>query len=281
MGHLGVSHAGFGLERSSRGPSILKAEPQPEKRLIWIAAAAALIGAGAWLVLLRPQLPSAERGRRLAERTGCFACHGPEGTRGAANPGRTDRTVPKYEGDLMMYAKTPGEIREWIRDGVARSRAKSRTWQQQRDRGALRMPAFGRRLGERQIEDLVAFVQAASETPEPDDSLALLGLKRAHDLGCTGCHGGGGRLARPNPGSLKGYVPSWDGHDFAELVRDTSEFNQWVGHGISRRFERNGLARYFLKRAVLKMPAFERYLKPGDLEALWAYVVWLRSLPRG
>jgi len=46
-----------------------------------------------------PGLPAAERGRRLAERTGCFACHGPEGLRGAGNPGRPERRVPGY-GDV-------------------------------------------------------------------------------------------------------------------------------------------------------------------------------------
>ena len=39
----------------------------------------------------RAQLPAAERGRRLAETTGCFGCHGAEGTHGTANPGRLDR----------------------------------------------------------------------------------------------------------------------------------------------------------------------------------------------
>jgi mono/diheme cytochrome c family protein len=243
---------------------------------LWVTGLT-LAGVTLWLVTARPQLPAAERGRRLAERTGCYACHGPEGSHGSANPGRTDRTVPEYGDDLMMYAKTRQEVREWIRDGVTAARAKSHSWQEQRDRGALRMPAFKDRLSNRQIDDLVDFVRAAAGIPEPEDSLAALGLVRAQALGCTGCHGAGGRLARPNPGSLKGYVPSWDGPDFVDLVRDSSEFNQWVEHGISRRFDANPLARYFLRRAVLRMPAFERHLKPGDLGALWGYVGWLRT----
>jgi hypothetical protein len=36
-------------------------------------------------------------------------------------------------------------------------------------------------------------------------------------------------------------------------------------------------ARFFLKRAVLKMPAYRDHLEPGDLDAMWAYTEWLRG----
>jgi len=229
------------------------------------------------LFVFKPHLPAAERGRRLAERTGCFACHGPEGLRGTANPGRTDAAVPGFEGDVVMFAHGPDELREWIRDGVTAKRAKSQTWREQRDKGALKMPAFKTRLNEGQIEDLVAFVMVESGAPEPDDSLALRGIDRAEALGCVGCHGPGGRLARRNPGSLKGYIPSWDGQDFPELVASRVEFDQWVEDGVSERFKSNPMARYFLGRAVLKMPAFRGHIETGDLDALWAYIEWLRS----
>jgi len=231
------------------------------------------------LETLRPRLPAAERGRRLAESTGCFACHGPGGIRGASNPGREDKTVPAFESDVMMYAKTPEEIREWIRDGVTKKKAGSQTWRAERDRGALRMPAFRRRLSEPRIRELVAYVMAMSGMPEPSGPRAAHGLARAEALGCIGCHGAGGRLAKRNPGSLKGYVPSWDGEDFADLVKTRDEFEQWVNRGVARRVERNAVARFFLRRAVLKMPAYERHLEPGDLESLWAYVEWLRQTP--
>jgi mono/diheme cytochrome c family protein len=238
---------------------------------------AALAGGSVGLWLIRPRLPAAERGRRLAERTGCFACHGAEGLRGTANVGRNDRKVPTWEGDLMMYAKSPEEIREWIRDGVTRKRAESRTWREQRERGALRMPAFKGRLSERQIDDLVALVSATAGDAEPADSAAARGYARAGALGCVGCHGPGGRFARPNPGSLKGYVPSWDGADFPELVTGRAEFGEWVERGVSRRFARNPLASFFLRRAALHMPAYRDHLEPGDVDALWAYIEWLRT----
>jgi mono/diheme cytochrome c family protein len=237
------------------------------RRLYWVVAIAILSGVVVGLEGLRPRLPSAERGRRLAEQLGCFGCHG---------PGGKDRTVPTFGGDLMMYAKSPGEVAEWIRDGVTTARRGSRTWRAERDRGALRMPAYGSRLERAQIDDLVAFVLASAGDETPGDSLAAAGLERADALGCFGCHGPGGRFARPNPGSLKGYIPSWDGEDFPELVRNREEFDAWVDRGIPPRFEHNPFARHFLRRATVIMPGFRDHLDTGDRDALWAYVTWLR-----
>jgi mono/diheme cytochrome c family protein len=241
-----------------------------------VALTCALVAAAVWL---RPRLPAAERGRRIAERAGCFACHGAEGIRGTANPGRKDASVPAWDGDLMMFAEDDGEVREWIRDGVPAERGRSRTWEAERDSGALRMPAFGRRLTRAQIEDLVVFVLAVGGAPVPGEVVTRRGSERAGELGCAGCHGPGGRFARPNPGSLKGYVPPWDGGDFAELVRGRLEFDQWVGEGMSHRFARDPLARFFLERATIRMPAYRRFLRPGDLDTLWAYIRWLRTSP--
>jgi mono/diheme cytochrome c family protein len=246
-------------------------------RFVVLAIACAVV---AWAIVARPSLPAAERGRRLAERWGCFTCHGPGGIRGVANHARADKTVPGFEGDVMMYAKNDDDLREWIRDGVPKRRADSKSWQASRDRGALRMPAFGRVLSPRDVNDLVAYVNASAGVPEPGDSISAGGLRKADALGCTGCHGAGGRLAQRNPGSLKGYVPSWDGRDFPELVRDRREFAQWVENGTSDRFRANPAASFLLRRAALHMPAYRTHLGPGDVDSLWAYVSWLRQAAR-
>ncbi len=241
--------------------------------LLLVIAPAAIL-----FILIHPRIPAAERGRRLAEETGCFACHGDGGTHGTSNPGRSDGSVPNWKGDVMMFADGPDEIREWIHDGVTAKRAQSETFRREREAGVLKMPAFGKRLGRRQIDDLVAYVMAVSGTDRPaDGSDAARGLERVRALGCNGCHGAGGRLARPNPGSLKGYVPAWSGGDFTELVRDRDEFGEWVNDGVSKRFQGNPFARFFLDRAVLHMPAYREHLEPGDLDAMWAYVEWLRG----
>lgn len=247
------------------------------RRIAFVVACLVLIAGVAAAIVRRPNLPSAERGHRIAERTGCFGCHGPGGLRGANNPGRTDKTVPNFTDDLMMYAKTPDEIHEWIDDGVTHKKANSVTWRTDRDRGVLKMPAFKDRMSERDMDDVVAYVMAVTGMPEVEDSLAARGLQRAADLGCIGCHGPGGRLARNNPGSWKGYIPSWDGSDFPELVRDSTDFRQWVEQGVSQRFDSNPFASFFLRRAAVKMPAYDKHTEVGDVSALWAYVTWLRS----
>ena len=241
--------------------------------------ALALLAALLFAYSVRPRLRAAERGHRLAQQTGCFACHGDGGLEGAANPGRDDRTVPEFRDDVMMYAKSLEEIRQWIHDGVTVAKSRSQTWREQRKRGAMRMPAFGERLSDAKISDLAAYVAAVSGMPEPNTPAAARGLERAEALGCIGCHGAGGRLAPINPGSLKSYVPSWDSEDFGELVRGRDEFQDWVEHGISRRLDGNPFARFFLRRAVLHMPAYRDRLEPGDVDDLWAYVQWLRALP--
>jgi mono/diheme cytochrome c family protein len=246
------------------------------RRLFFILLLLAAGGLVFWNAALRPKLTAVERGRRIAERTGCFGCHGPEGIQGTANPGRSENNVPSFR-TLMMYAKNETEVREWIRDGVTAARAKSETWRANRKAGALRMPDFGDRLNSRQIDDLVAFVMAVSGDDAPEDSLALAGRERVTALGCTGCHGAGGRFARSNPHSLKGYIPPWDGADFPDLVKDRSEFEEWVENGNTKRFKSNPVAMHFIRGASLHMPGYKRFLKPGDLDALWAYVQWLRG----
>jgi mono/diheme cytochrome c family protein len=247
-------------------------------RLVLISALvlALILRAATWIIF-RPNLTAAERGRRVAEENGCYGCHGPEGLRGTANPGREEGAVPNFEGTLMMYAESEQDVREWIRDGAPRARREDPEWRAERRKGLLRMPSYGDRLSKREIEDLVAFVMTVGALRGPDDSLALHGRDRAEALGCFGCHGYGGRLARHNPGSLKGYVPPWDGADFTELVAGEQEFREWVEEGVGSRFRTNPVAQFFLKRAPLKMPAYRDHLEPGDVEALWAYVQWLRS----
>ena len=247
------------------------------RRLLLLFVAGLAIAAGAFAWLTRPARPAAERGRRLAEANGCFACHGPAGRKGTPDPGRRESSAPTFAGDLMMYAKDAADVRAWILDGGTPGKRASETWRARREAAALRMPAYRGKLTDAQVDDLVAYVMLVSDSPQPTDSLALAGRDRATELGCAGCHGPGGRLAQPNPRSLKGYIPSWDGTDFPELVRNEQEFREWVRHGVSERFRSNRAARFFLDRAPLQMPAYEKYLKAGDLEALWAYVRWVRS----
>ena len=270
-GSPNVTYTGFSAERIARA--------MRRRTVILAASAVVILGiAGAVVLratLFRSQLPPAERGRRIAQREGCFTCHGPGGIHGAPNPG-SSAGVPDFGSDELRRA-SDDLIREWIRDGISGVRAKDEEWLKRREAALIEMPAFGDKVTTGEVDDLVAFVKSAGEINPPTTPLERRGYDRARELGCFGCHGPGGQLSPPNPGSLKGYIPSWDGEDFPQAVRGREEFDQWVEYGISDRFKDSPFANVYLERATIQMPAFTDHLRPGDLEALWAYIEWLRS----
>lgn len=235
---------------------------------------AGLLVRGRWQ-RLAGQTP-VQRGEAVAERMGCFGCHGPGGAAGVSNPGaNAGGTVPSWTGGTwMMYAKDEADVRSWILDGHPQGR--------QPDAGALiHMPAFRRRLAAAELNDLVAYVLAVSQLGNLPDERVADGRDAAIRLGCLGCHGPEGRGLIANPGSLKGYVPPWDGEDFADLVHDDAEFRQWVRNGIADRFRSNPAARRILETQAIKMPAYGERVSDKDLGALRAYVEWVRRNPRG
>lgn len=221
-----------------------------------------------------------QRGFEIAQRTGCFTCHGPSGMRGMANPGYgLDEIPPFANGMLAMYAQSDGEVREWIADGMPR-RVRDDPEQMKLRKGALiAMPAFREVLSEREIDHLVAFVKAASDFEKPAIEAAVAGREVAEKLGCFNCHGPQGRGSIPNARSFKGYIPSWDGPDFAELVASDAEIEEWILDGASRRLRENPAARFFLERQVVRMPAYRGQLSEVEMRQLLDYIRWVRQNP--
>ncbi len=254
--------------------------PRP-KALALVAAAALAEAVVLGLLLARAHWQrkvegtAVVRGRAVAERSGCFGCHGPGGSRPIPNPGAKDGEVPSWTGGTwMMWNKTEQDVRAWIVEGHPPDR--------EPDTGALiRMPAYRERLSEHEIDDLVAYVLTVSQFGWPQDPKVAEGRDVATRLGCFGCHGPEGRGLMWNPGSFKEYVPPWDGDDYSELVRSDDEFRQWVRGGITDRFRANPLARHFLDTQAIKMPAYGARVTDADLEGLLAYVAWVRANPRG
>jgi len=216
-----------------------------------------------------------ERGRAVAGRMGCFGCHGPGGVAGILNPGaKGGGEVPTWSGGTwMMYNEAEGDVRAWITDGHPPGREPDR-------KALLTMPAYRGRLTKGETDDLVAYVLAVSHFGKIEDEKAAAGRDAATRLGCFGCHGPEGRGLTWDPGSFKGYVPPWDGADYADLVRSDAEFREWVRNGVSERFRKNPAARPFLVHEVIKMPAFGPRVSDADLDALLAYVRWMRANPR-
>ncbi len=217
------------------------------------------------------------RGQRLAQSLGCFGCHGPSGTGGVPNPGSAEGEIPSWDGGAaMMYVMEEGEIREWILYGAPRRHSHGKAVAPGKRRARVSMPAYQGRLSESGLSDLVAFWKAVSAFEKPESGPAAAGYEAGSRLGCFGCHGPGGRGGISNPGSFKNYVPPWDGNDYSELVKNEDELREWILDGVTERFKGNSVARYFLGRQVIKMPAYREVLQPGDLDALVAYITWLR-----
>jgi len=213
--------------------------------------------------------------RRDAERMGCFGCHGPGGAQPIGNPGAKGGEVPGWTGGTwMMWNRDERDVRAWILKGRPEHRAP--------DVGALiKMPAYESRLTTHETDDLVAYVLAASHFGTIEDPTAAAGHEVAYRNGCFGCHGAEGRGLIMNPGSFKGYIPPWDGADYAELVRDDAELSQWVRNGASDRLLANPIAKKLLQTQAIAMPAYGDRITDVELRELSAYVAWVRSHPRG
>ena len=219
------------------------------------------------------------RGAAIATRAGCFSCHGPQGTRGLPDPG-SGQTVPTWDGGMpMMYVSGEEEVREYILDGLSKRRAASVSAAAERQKAAIQMPAYRDVLRSEEVEDLVQYFMAVSDMAPIDDSQAAHGRDLVRRHRCESCHGAAGSGGVLNPGSLKGYVPGWLGDDFTDLVRDDRELQQWILEGGIDRLAQKRLARYFLTRQRLQMPPYRTALAPGDVDAIAAYIRWLRSRP--
>jgi len=248
--------------------------------LTWILALLALAeGAALGFLALRSRWQRGaegtpvQRGRQVAERMGCFGCHGPAGGAGIPNPG-ADEAVPAWsDGTWMMYNDKEEDVRAWILDGHAAGH-------EPEPEALLKMPAFKGRFTDAELDDLVAYVLTVMQF-NPPEGKAGEGRAVAEKLGCFGCHGPEGRGLHGNPGSLKGYTPAWDGDDYADLVRSPEELRQWVRNGITDRFRQNPAARRFVEGEVVRMPAYGDKVSDADLAALQAYIEWVRSHPRG
>lgn len=218
------------------------------------------------------------RGKDVAAKLGCFGCHGPEGMRGIPNPRARDGEVPSWAGGtFMMFNANPGEIREWIEDGIPKRLLNDAADKDRRATQLISMPAFKGKVGGRDLDDLVAYVQSISAAFKAPAGAAADGRSLAVENGCFGCHGPEGRGLIGNPGSFKGYIPAWDSNDYPELVRDPGEFREWVAEGEIRRFRNNPAAAHFLDNQTVKMPAFRRTLTDPEIENIRAYVEWVRE----
>jgi len=185
----------------------------------------------------------------------------------------------------MMYVEDEDDIRRYILEGRP-----ERAEGQEREHGgddherhpdAIAMPAYGDVINESELEDLVATFKVLSGMIGPARGTSA---KAGHDLArewkCFSCHGAAGSGGLPNPGSFTGFIPGWFGADFNDLVGDRSEFDAWIRDGTIPRLSGHPIAKYFLARQRVTMPAY-REITPDQLDTLWAYAQWLRETDGG
>ena len=246
--------------------------------IVLLLVAVALWSVVGWRAWRNRGVAPAQRGFVVAASSGCFACHGVGGAGGFDDPdGRLGAVPPFSREAVLASAKSEGEIREWIADGMPRRLRQQAQEDDDGEPALLAMPAWRDVLSERQIDDVVAYVKAVSDYELPDDPAAELGRQTAQRLACFGCHGPQGRGSLPNPGSFKGYIPAWDGEDFGDLARDDREIREWIVHGRPERLAEHAVARFFMRRQAVQMPAYGGRLTDAELDALVAYIRWLRT----
>lgn len=228
-----------------------------------IFAAVSAVAAAVWW--RSANLGPVQRGADLALAQGCLGCHsGP----------RVSLLLPRPFMDLDDV--DPVTTREWILDGMPEDVRQDVEARVALEAAAIRMPAWRGRLSHAEVDDLVTYVRAVAGADVPEEPAARNGYAIAERVGCFGCHGPGGRGAGSNPGSLKGYIPPWDGPDFAELVANDGELREWILGGRPQRLQTNPVARFFLDRQAIRMPAFRGQVSEEELRALETYIRWLR-----
>ncbi|GAB4251649.1 MAG: hypothetical protein Kow00109_27330 [Acidobacteriota bacterium] len=235
-------------------------------------AAAGILVVSLFSAELFPEYSPAHRGMLVARDAGCGGCHGELGGTTVRVP---DPALQTRIPDLLHERMAPEEIAEWIRDGISRREAEEHAGRPPRPR-ILQMPAYGERLSEEEIADVVAYVAllqyaAAARRHGAGDA----GEELARHWGCYACHGELGQGGAGNPGSLKGYIPGFFGNDFRALTRngDRDDLRQWIRHGRSEFIWNQGFAgfypfRFFDARQVIRMPAYEDRLTDAEVEAL-------------
>jgi mono/diheme cytochrome c family protein len=244
-----------------------------------LGALALVLAPGALRLVLRARESNPVlRGARLAAREGCFGCHQPVGEE-IPSPGSRWGSVPRFgAGNAFMYVDSRDEIAEFIRFGAKRAWLDDPAVQARLEAQAIRMPAYGERLSDREVDDLVAYVAAVDDFTLPGGAEAQAGRALARAQGCLSCHGVEGAGGVPNPGSLGGVVPGFAGDNFPHLVRDEAEFREWVRTGTLRRLAGQPLVARAWRRQRLQMPAYgEERLSDAELGQLWAWVQVVRD----
>jgi mono/diheme cytochrome c family protein len=104
--------------------------------------------------------PAARKGHAVAERLGCFRCHGPGGRGAGRNPRSLKGYIPPWDGrDFTELVADDSELREWIVSGRPQRLQANPFARFFLDRQAIRMPAFRGQVTEEELRAVEAYIR--------------------------------------------------------------------------------------------------------------------------
>ena len=107
----------------------------------------------------KPEEEAPAEGRRIAERTGCFNCHGPQGRGSMPNVRAFKGYIPSWDGkDFPDLAANDSEIRLWILDGGTKRNYANPLVRWFLERQPIKMPAYRGHLTEAEVEQITAYI---------------------------------------------------------------------------------------------------------------------------
>jgi len=109
---------------------------------------------------------AAAEGYAVAERTGCFHCHGPGGLGGVDNPGSFAGYVPGWQGrGFRALVHDRDELVAWIRDGRTQRTDANPIARHFLRHQQLHMPTYRDHLSAAEIDAIAAYIESLAGPP--------------------------------------------------------------------------------------------------------------------
>ncbi len=199
--------------------------------------------------------PAVAAGAHLYVQFGCVQCHGMQGRGGVSS----DVPVLTNAGAL-----TAARLRSIINHGLGESKNPTKPY----------MPVWGAVISDRQVSDLVSYVQAglpqvstATALPVPKgQGAAVEGAALYVNYGCINCHGPNGLGGVPNPQSPDKTIPPLSGADFRNEFNTEAKIVDVIRAGS-----------VIGQAPIVSMPHWGGIISDARLHALAAYLDTLKQ----
>ncbi len=103
---------------------------------------------------------AAREGYLIAQKTGCFGCHGAAGRGVLANPRSLAGYIPAWEGPVYEdLVKNDAELEEWIREGNTERMKKNKLANYFIQRQVVAMPPYDSVVSDEEIAAIIAYIK--------------------------------------------------------------------------------------------------------------------------